>query len=59
MTILDLVKHGKKNRKENKMSNNKPLSTHPAHIYRPYNDYLKSDNDRNGSQKIIKIIKSF
>ena len=26
------------------MSNNKQMSTHPAHIYRPYNDYLKSDN---------------
>jgi len=41
------------------MSNNKPLSTHPAHIYRPYNDYLKSDNEAEMHKCLLDMGESF
>ena len=41
------------------MSNNKPLSTHPAHIYRPYNDYLKSDNESEMHKSLLDMGESF
>jgi hypothetical protein len=41
------------------MSNNKPLSTHPAHIYRPHNDYLKSDNEAERHKSLLDMGESF
>ena len=41
------------------MSNNKPLSTHPTHIYRPYNDYLKSDNKAEMHKSLLDMGESF
>ena len=41
------------------MSNNKPHSSHPAHIYRPHNDYLKSDNEAERHKSLLDMGESF
>ena len=41
------------------MSNNKPHSSHPAHIYRPHNDYLKSDNEAEMHKCLLDMGESF
>ena len=41
------------------MSNSKLLPTHPAHIYRPYNDYLKSDNEAERHKSLLEMGESF
>jgi hypothetical protein len=41
------------------MSNNKPHSSHPSHIYRPHNDYLKSDNEAERHKSLLDMGESF
>ena len=41
------------------MSNNKPHCSHPAHIYRPHNDYLKSDNEAERHKSLLEMGESF